>query len=193
MRLWLALHLIIGFPLGIVAANAFEWWFHKHVLHGLGKKKGTFWNFHWYEHHAESRRHDMVDDAYAAPWLGNGINARTKEALALLGGALPWIALLPFVPGFALAALYSSANYYYVHKRAHFDPAWARAHLPWHVDHHLAPNQDANWCVTRPWWDLLRGTREPWIGTDRERADGERRRIRAGRGPAASHEARAAV
>lgn len=78
MLLWLSLHLLIGFPLGLLFANAFEWWFHKYVLHGLGKKKGTFWNFHWYEHPAESRRHGMLDKAYAAPWLGGGLNARTS-------------------------------------------------------------------------------------------------------------------
>jgi len=176
MLLRLALHLLIGIPLGLLFANAFECWFHKYVLHGLGKKKGTFWNFHWYEHHAESRKHDMLDKAYAEPWLGSGLNARTREALSLLGGALVWIPLLPFIPGFALAALYSTANYYYKHKRAHLDPAWARAHLPWHVDHHLAPNQDANWGVTRPWTDLLLGTREIYLGTARDAADRARRK-----------------
>lgn len=172
---WLSLHLLIGFPAGILFANAFEWWFHKYVLHGLGKKKGTFWNFHWYEHHAESRKHDMLDKAYTESWVGGGLNARSKEALALLGGALPWLPLLYFIPGFALAALYSTANYYYTHKRAHLDPEWARKHLPWHVDHHLAPNQDANWGVTRPWTDIILGTREVFVGTPKDLADRRRR------------------
>ncbi len=179
MSLRLVLHLAIGFPLGILFANAFEWYFHKYVLHGLGKKKGTFWNFHWYEHHAESRKHDMYDKAYAVPWLGTGLNARTREALALIGGALPWIPLLPYVPGFALAALYSTANYYYKHKRAHLDPEWARVYLPWHVDHHLAPDQDQNWCVTRPWFDVVRGTREVFVGTAKDVADRKRRKSAA--------------
>ena len=72
--------------------------------------------------------------------------------------------------------LYATANYYYTHKHAHLDPEWARAKLPWHVDHHLAPNQDANWCVTRPWFDLILGTRELYLGTERDRADQKRAR-----------------
>ena len=35
----------------------------------------------------------------------------------------------------------------------------AREHLPWHVDHHLGRNQDTNWCVTKPWFDYIMGTR----------------------------------
>ena len=40
--------------------------------------------------------------------------------------------------------LFSSAAYYVRYKRAHLDPEWGRRHLPWHVDHHMRPNQDAN-------------------------------------------------
>jgi sterol desaturase/sphingolipid hydroxylase (fatty acid hydroxylase superfamily) len=31
--------------------------------------------------------------------------------------------------------------------------------IPWHYDHHMNANQDANWCVTKPWFDYLLGTR----------------------------------
>ena len=56
-----------------------------------------------------------------------------------------------------------------------FDHAWAREHLPWHYDHHMGPDQDANWCVTRPWFDQLMGTRRPYAGTEAERlADAKR-------------------
>jgi sterol desaturase/sphingolipid hydroxylase (fatty acid hydroxylase superfamily) len=59
----------------------------------------------------------------------------------------------------SLAALYSAGNYYYVHRRAHLEPDWARRTIPWHYDHHMNSNQDANWCVTRPWFDYVMGTR----------------------------------
>ncbi|RYZ84400.1 MAG: hypothetical protein EOO68_31675, partial [Moraxellaceae bacterium] len=32
-------------------------------------------------------------------------------------------------------------------------------------DHHMNSNQDANWCVTRPWFDYVMGTR---IASSRE-------------------------
>lgn len=56
-------------------------------------------------------------------------------------------------------------------ERAHLDPAWAREHLPWHDDHHMGPDQHKNWCVTRPWFDILMGTGVPYAGTPREAAD----------------------
>src|SRR4051812_45997670 len=171
----LALHFVIGFPLGLFAANAFEWWMHKQMLHGQGKKKASFWRFHWYDHHAEARKNDMYDAAYAQSWIGGGWNSRSKEGVALLGGVLFWIPMLWLVPGFAAAALFSTFAYYFRHKKAHLDPAWARKHLPWHVDHHMGPDQDANWCVTWPWYDILRGTRQPWVGTAREESDRSRR------------------
>jgi len=85
---------------------------------------------------------------------------------------------LPFAPYFVLTAYATAYNYYRCHKRAHRDPDWGREHLPWHYDHHMGPNQHANWCVTRPWFDLILGTREAYAGTPRERVDLEKRRLR---------------
>ena len=31
--------------------------------------------------------------------------------------------------------------------------------IPWHYNHHMNTNWDANWCVTRPWFDYIMGTR----------------------------------
>ena len=42
---------MLGIPLGLLYANASEWLIHHYVLHGLGKKKRSFWSFHWGEHH----------------------------------------------------------------------------------------------------------------------------------------------
>jgi sterol desaturase/sphingolipid hydroxylase (fatty acid hydroxylase superfamily) len=155
-----ALHLLIGIPAGLFAANASEWAVHKYVLHGLGRHKDSFWAFHWHDHHRAARKHGMYDAAYATPWRSEW-NARSKEALSLVLATAPWALLLPIVPGFSAAVLYSNINYYLKHRRAHLDPAWANENLPWHVDHHLGPDQDANWCVTKPWFDILMGTRVP--------------------------------
>jgi sterol desaturase/sphingolipid hydroxylase (fatty acid hydroxylase superfamily) len=66
-------------------------------------------------------------------------------------------------PLFVAAVEYSTLYYYWVHRRAHRDPAWARKHLRWHYDHHMGKNQDANWCVTWPWFDYVMGTRERFV------------------------------
>lgn len=164
---------MIGIPVGLFLGNASEWFVHKHVLHGLGRSRRSYWSFHWHEHHRESRRHGMVDPNYEKSPLGK--NAQGKELLGLVGMGLLTLPLFPVAPFFTATTMYNLVHYYRVHKRAHRDPAWAREHLPWHVDHHLGPDQDANWCVTRPWFDVLMGTRKPYVGTEREAQDLARR------------------
>ncbi len=56
---------------------------------------------------------------------------------------------------------------------------WGGTHLPWHYDHHMGANQHNNWGVTFQWYDKLRGTRERYVGTDKELADHPRNRERA--------------
>ncbi len=90
-----------------------------------------------------------------------------KEALALTAGAVVAAPLFPVAPFYTATLWYCAANYYRKHKRSHLDPEWARTHLPWHYDHHMGPDQNANWCVTRPWFDHLMGTRKPYLDTPR--------------------------
>ena len=35
--------------------------------------------------------------------------------------------------------------------------------LPWHYDHHMGKNQNANWGVTTDWVDRLAGTRIKYL------------------------------
>ncbi len=157
---------MIGIPAGLLAANAIEWVFHKHVLHRLGRQPGSFWNFHWHDHHRSSRLNGFRDPDYERPVFG--WHAQGKEAAALVAGGLLALPLFPVAPLFTTTLWYAGVNYYRKHKRAHQDVAWARRELPWHYDHHMGPNPDANWCVTRPWFDILMGTREPYLGTAAE-------------------------
>ncbi|HEX4340802.1 MAG TPA: sterol desaturase family protein [Polyangiaceae bacterium] len=164
---------MLGIPIGLAVANLAEWLIHKHVLHGKGRVRGTFWSFHWHEHHRNARASGFVDHDYErSPFAWN---AQGKEALGLVGMSLLVTPLLPIAPFFVMTSYYSSYRYYRAHKRAHQDPAWARENVPWHYDHHMGPDQDANWCVTRPWFDHVMGTRKPYIGTEREQADEARR------------------
>ena len=43
----------------------------------------------------------------------------------------------------------------------------------------MGPNQHANWCVTRPWFDHIMGTREPFVGTEQELQSATKRARRA--------------
>ena len=169
---------MIGFALGMLYANAGEWLMHKYVLHGPGKHRGSFWSFHFHEHHRAARREDMMDESYKRPvWFGG--HAQSKEAWGLVAMSIAHAPLCLLAPGFVAAIWFSAGSYYYVHRKAHEQPDWGREHLPWHYDHHMGPDQDQNWCVTWPWFDWVMGTRVKYVGTEREAADMRRReRIR---------------
>lgn len=167
---------MLGIPLALVTANGIEWVVHKHVLHGLGRNKASFWSFHWHEHHREARQNDHVDRFYERSVFG--WHAQTKEAVALVGAGLAFLPLAPVAPVFVATLWGYGIFYHQVHKRSHTDPDWARRWVPWHYDHHMGPNQDANWGVVLPWWDHVLGTREVYYGTEREERDRARRQER---------------
>ena len=170
--MWLG-HLVIGVPLGLLYENWGEWFIHKRVLHDMGRNKKSFWAFHWHEHHGSSRKNGFVDPHYQRSlWSWT---SQSKEALLLVVGALAHLPLVSIAPGFVIGLYFAMLRYYVMHKRSHLDPEWARAKLPWHYDHHMGPNQDSNWCVTKPWFDDFMGTREVYVGTERELRDRKRR------------------
>lgn len=152
-----------GFLAGLVVANGFEWVAHKYVLHGTHRAGQPRYSpvplsmkSHW-EHHREVRKQQFYDDSYV-----EGLpHWRTKnEVMSLVVAAGVSSALFyPISKGMAAAAVYSACNYFYIHRRAHLEPEWAIKKIPWHYDHHMNANQDANWCVTKPWFDYLLGTR----------------------------------
>lgn len=152
-----------GFVAGLVIANGYEWFAHKYLLHGVHRKgKPRFsptpkqMESHW-AHHREVRKQGFSDDCYVEG-LDNWRTRNELMSLAVAAGVLS-VVFYPFSKGMALAAIYSAGNYYYVHRRAHLEPDWAKRTIPWHYDHHMNSNQDANWCVTRPWFDYILGTR----------------------------------
>jgi len=157
---------MIGILAGLAYANASEWLIHKYALHGLGKRKGSVWAFHWHQHHREVRRNGMRDVYYEqSPFHREG---QRKEVIYLTAASLAHLPLFPLAPLFTTTVVASSVAYYFVHRRAHVDVEWGRKYLPWHYDHHMGPDQDANWCVTFPWFDHVMGTRVPYLGTEAE-------------------------
>ena len=189
---------MLGIAVGVLYSNASEWFFHKYVLHGLGRKKESFFAFHWHEHHRRARKGEMRDEDYErSPF---GVHAQGKEVFLLAASSAAAAVLIGRkYPWFTATAVAGAWNYYRCHKRSHLEPEWAKQHLPWHYDHHMGPDQDANWCVTAPWMDILMGTRKPFVGTEieaqqkaraAERAKQEAAKQEAAKQEAAKQEAR---
>lgn len=154
---------MIGIPLGLLVGNATEWFTHKYVLHNMGKKKNSFWKFHWSEHHKTARKNDFYDKDYEKPLLESIIqmNAQGKEALALIGASIVHLPLFPIFPFYTSTLWYCAWNYYRKHKKAHLNPEWAKKNLSWHYAHHMG-DQQKSFCVTQPFFDYVMNTTQQW-------------------------------
>lgn len=141
--------------LGVSYANLIEWISHKYVLHGLGRKKESFWVFHWH-HHGRCRRSGNRDNEYERGMLAK---PNVKETLGLSLLLIAHVPLATLSPGFTLGALGSGVAYLVLHRYSHLHPDWGKRWMPHHWDHHMGKNQDANFCVTWPLWDWILGTR----------------------------------
>jgi hypothetical protein len=144
-----------------------EWAVHKYVLHDRGKKPGTFWSFHFHEHHKAVRQHAYHDPNYQRFPLG--FHAQGKETWGLIAASVALLPVFPVAPFFVGTSWYCAVNYYRVHKKSHNDPEWGKRNVPWHYDHHMGNHPGANWCVTKPWFDYIMGSRVYGKGSVRER------------------------
>lgn len=153
---------MIGFPIALIFANGFEWYAHKYILHGTPRPGQPRYSLipksmksHW-QHHKIVRTTDYQDEGYKEGFS----NWRTRdEVTSLLKLTAITSLAMPVAPFFTLGTYYAAARYFYVHRRSHLDREWGKKTIPWHYDHHMNTNQDANWCVTRPWFDYIMGTR----------------------------------
>ena len=162
------MYALIEIFVGILAANFNEWFIHKYIFHGLGKKTKLF-SEHWSVHHKETRSNGHYDSNYKTcfrEW-----NDKTSEIAQLTLFGLTYIPTFFYFPYFVTTLWVSALLYFYLHRRSHLEPEWAKKHLVWHYDHHMGKDQDSNWCVTFPLFDYILGTRRKYVGTDEERAD----------------------
>ncbi len=140
----------------MVYTQILEWVLHKYVLHGLGKKKKSRFASHWHTHHRASRKNDHFDEDY----LKNIFHESSRqEIIGLISLGALHAPLFFVVPVFYITLVICSARYYLIHKKSHLDPEWCKKNLPWHYDHHMGKNQDANWGVTTDWIDKVFNSR----------------------------------
>ena len=142
---------------GFVYCNALEWFVHKYLLHGFGKKRNSFWAFHWSGHHKESRKNNFKDPR----WNDDIPFYKDKEFLGVAVLAAVHIPTVLLSPILYLTIIWRAFEYCRIHKKSHENEEWAKQNVPWHWDHHMGPRKavEANWCVTNPFFDNLMGTR----------------------------------
>lgn len=165
--------LVVQVFAAVLMSNFLEWLIHKYVLHGLGKRRKSLFNSHWHQHHKEVRKSRGYDRSYDD--LGSIYAEGTRELLGIVVLVATQIPTFFIFPVYAGTTIFMALIYYVLHRKSHLDPLWARKNLTWHYDHHLGPNQDANWCVTFPLFDYILGTRVKYAGTEREKLDIEKK------------------
>ena len=135
-----------------------EYSIHRWILHKFAAKKGRLFSFHWRGHHRDVRLNDFVDRSY----FGNPfkISSAGKELFSLFFLVVIHLPLVFYFPWAFSTLCLCIASYYYVHRRAHRDPAWACEKLHWHYEHHMALNQNANYGVRSDIIDRIARTRE---------------------------------
>ncbi|MFN0253475.1 MAG: hypothetical protein ACKV2T_41790 [Kofleriaceae bacterium] len=158
---------MLGIPIALAVFGAGEWAIHKHLLHGLGRDRTSRFSFHYHDHHQAVRRNGGYDPAYEGPPWASATQSR--EAIGLLAIGALHAPLLPIAPFYTTTVWYCLWRYRRDHRKAHLDPAWARDHLSHHYDHHMG-DQDMNFNIVWPWFDLVMKTRELFVGTPKERA-----------------------
>ena len=144
------------FGLAFVYTNLLEWAIHKYLFHGLGKNKKSFFSTHWHHHHKIVRKNGYKDISY------NGFPPHPsvrQEVGSLVLLALLHLPLVFVSVTFYVSLLYFTCRYFYIHRKSHLDPDWGLDNFPWHYDHHMGRNQNANWGVTSPLWDWIFKTR----------------------------------
>lgn len=145
----------VSFFIALIVTNFMEWATHKWVLHGLGKRKNSWFKYHW-QHHAISRKNNFQDPDYKLGFFNSWAIRREVFGLAaMLLFNINWLFIWPML---FYWFCFFTILYYVVHKYSHNNPEMAKKYLRWHYDHHQGL-QNANWCVTLPLFDYILGTR----------------------------------
>ena len=148
------------FGLAFVYSNWLEWAIHKYLFHGLGKNKKSYFSSHWHHHHKTVRKNKYKDASY----VGFPPHPSVRQELtSLFGLVMLHLPLYWVSPVFYLSLVYMTARYFYIHRRSHLEPEWGKRNFPWHHDHHMGKNQNANWGVTSPLWDHILKTRIKYL------------------------------
>ena len=128
-----------------------------HILLHKPRGKSRF-KFHW-KHHKIARKNGNLDPDYKMKLWQN----ETKIGVAAMVMHAP---LLLYFPAFTITVLIYAFIYLVLHRKSHQHIEFFKKWLPWHYEHHMGRNQNANWCVICPLMDHVMGTREKWLDRD---------------------------
>ncbi len=89
-----------------------------------------------------------------------------NETWLTLLGIILHTPLLWVFPAFALTAISYGFIYMFLHRLTHTYVDFFKKWMPWHYEHHMGKDQNANWCVVCPLMDYMMNTRVKWLEID---------------------------
>ena len=128
-----------------------------HILLHKPRGKSRF-KFHW-KHHKIARKNGNCDPDYK-------IKLWQNETKIAVGAMILHSPLYLLFPVFTITVLAYASVYLVLHRKSHQHVEFFKKWLPWHYEHHMGRNQNANWCVICPLMDHLMGTREKWLNKE---------------------------
>ena len=134
--------------LGLLYASFVEWFAHRFLFHGLGRKKNSFFAFHLREHHKNVLKNDYYDIKFSKIELPGIL------LLLLLHSPILYVSVAFYVS----LCLYG-VLFIIVHNIIHKKPDIGKRYFTWHWNHHMS-NQNKSWGVVCPIFDMLAGTLE---------------------------------
>ena len=149
---------IVAFTLATLVHNVGEWITHRYILHGLGKKKDSFFHYHWVHHHT-CRKHANADVIYSQGFASLDVVKEFGTLVLIAASTVTWYYVWPM---FFWCTLFWIMAYFVLHAVSHTNVEWGKKYMPWHHNHHMGRNQDLNWCVTFPLMDYIMGTRKKY-------------------------------
>ncbi len=150
-----------------IYSHFLEYCLHRFALHNNSFLLKPLFKIHFSDHHRCARADLMVDNDYHSP----ASFIFHKEALILMALCALHIPVALSLPYAFVTVVISACSYFLVHRRAHIDHRWARDNLTWHYDHHMGKDQNCNWGVRLPIFDIIFSTRQYYKGTEDEFKD----------------------
>ena len=144
---------LIGLAIGLVWANAFEYFYHRYLLHHT---RGTLGKGHILHHITSGRENEVEHLTFGESPLYVMLLFSTNGSPVILADLL-W--RFPLAPGILLGFTAYFIAVEEIHWRIHrggWLPPGLRAAIPYHLDHHDIPEGRYN--VFFPLFDVLLGT-----------------------------------
>lgn len=151
------IELFLSFVVGYLYYSFFEYTVHRWVLHGknLGKRKNSWFSYHWGTHHNNSRKNNFYDPDHAKGLKSTAVRKELFGIFLTILTNINWLFIWPMLFWWLT---FFGILYFILHTWMHKHPDLTKKYFRMHYDHHQGSDQDLNYAVIPSFWDHIFGT-----------------------------------